>query len=314
MTASPALDIIAPVGRRRVAFDDRRQAAGDRLDRRERVVHLVSDDANEALPRLAFFFAQRLAEVGEHEQLVRPPALAEEAAPDLPSADAARKRGGDDARRFAAQAVVEVELRGPATEQPLGRLAQEPRAGAVDELQLVLLVEREDRHVDFGHDFAEQRRRLERVEPLVPERLDEGVDLDHDLAERIATAGAARADRKVALAKRGQQVRERLQRQDDAFAQRQREPEAERDDEDGQRPLHLGRVVAGPEEDERDEPARQRRRERHQQDAAVVAQTRFARGGGGHWLMGFQAPVGSRQEYRDLTPRFWQALSLEPEA
>ena len=164
-------------------------------------------------------------------------------------------------------------------EQPLGRLAQEARAGAVDELQLVLFIEGENRDVDLGHHLSEERRRLERVEALVAERFDERVDLDHDLAERIAAAGAARANREVTFAERGEQVRERLERQDDALAERQREAEAEGDDEDRERPLDLGRVVAGPEKDEGDERPRQRRGERHQQDAAVVAQARLARDG-----------------------------------
>ncbi len=116
-------------------------------------------------------------------------------------------------------------------EKPLGWLAQEARAGAVHELQLVLFVEGENRDVDLGHHLSQERRRLERVEALVAERFDERVDLDHDLAERIAAAGAAGADREVPLAERGEQVRERLERQDDALAQRQREAEAEGDDE-----------------------------------------------------------------------------------
>ena len=134
--AQAALHVVAPVGGRRLALDDRRQAAGDRLDRRERVVHLVADDADQPLPGLALLFAQRLAQVGEHQQLVRPAALAELAAADLPAADAAGKRRVDDARRFAGQAVGEAELLGASAEQPLGRLAEQPRAGAVDELQL----------------------------------------------------------------------------------------------------------------------------------------------------------------------------------
>ena len=105
---------------------------------------------------------------------------------------------------------------------------EEPRAGAVDELQLVLLVEGEDRDVDLRHHLAQERRRFERVEPLVAQRFDQRVDLDHDLAERIAAAGAARADREVPLAERGEQVRERLQRQDDALAQREREARGRR--------------------------------------------------------------------------------------
>ena len=167
MTASPRCTSSRQSGGRRLALDDRRQAAGDRLDRRERVVHLVPDDANQALPRLALFLAQRLAQVGEHQQLVRPAALAEQAAPDLPAADAAGKRSGDDARRLAAQALVEIELGRAPPEEPFRRLAQESGAGAVHELELVILVEGEDRDVDLRHHLSQQRRGLERVEPLM---------------------------------------------------------------------------------------------------------------------------------------------------
>ena len=129
------------------------------------------------------------------------------------------------------------DLVGIPAEQPLRRLVEQPRAGAVDELQLLLLVEGEHRHVDLRHHLAQQRRRLERVEALVPQRLDQRVDLDHHLAERIAAARAAGADREVPLAERGEQVRQRLQRQDDALAQREGEAEADGDDHDRQRPL-----------------------------------------------------------------------------
>ena len=125
-----ALHVVAPVGGRRLAVDDRREAAGDRLDRRQRIVHLVADDADQPLPGLPFFFPQRLAEVGQHQQLVRAAALAELAAPDLPPADAAGKRGVDDARRLAGQAIQQPDLVGIAAEQPLRRLVEQPRAGA----------------------------------------------------------------------------------------------------------------------------------------------------------------------------------------
>ena len=122
ITARPALHIVAPVARRGLALDDGREAAGDRLDGRERVVHLVADDANQALPRLPFLLAQRLAQIGEHEQLVRPAALPELAAADFPAADAAGKRRVDDARRVARQAFGEVERR------PRDARAAAPRA------------------------------------------------------------------------------------------------------------------------------------------------------------------------------------------
>ena len=236
----------------------------------------MADDANQALPRLTFFFPQRLTEVGEHEQLVRTAALTKAAAPDFPTADAARKCGVDDARRLAGQAFVEVELGRAASQQALGRLAQQASAGAVHELELVVFIEGENRDIDLRHHLSQERRRLERVEALVAERFDERVDLDHDLAERVAAARAAGPNREVTLAERGKQVGERLERQDDALAERQRKTQAERDDEDAQRPLDLGREVACPQEDEGDECPRQRRGERHQQDAAVVAQARLA--------------------------------------
>ena len=177
------------------------------------------------------------------------------------------------------------------------------RAGAVHELELVVFVEGENRDIDLRHHFSQERRRLERVQALVAERFHERVDLDHDLAERVAAARAAGPNREVTLAERGKQVGERLERQDDALAERQRKTQAERDDEDAQRPLDLGREVARPQEDEGDECPRQRRGERHQQDAPVVAQARLA--GGSHGS-GVSVVQGSR--FR-LEPR---TLNVEP--
>src|SRR5262249_36496621 len=95
-------------------------------------------------------------------------------------------------------------------------------------------------------------------------------------------AGAARPDREVPLAKRRQEVRQGLERQDDTLAQGEREAETEGRDEDRERPLDLGRVVAGPEKDERDGGPRKRGRQGHQEDAPIVAQSRFAWSVGGH--------------------------------
>ena len=53
---------------RGVLLQQRSQTGRDRLDRRERVVQLVSKHANQPLPRLQFFFAQRAGQVGDHEQ------------------------------------------------------------------------------------------------------------------------------------------------------------------------------------------------------------------------------------------------------
>ena len=68
------------------------EAAGDRLDRRERIVQLVAEHANQPMPRLALLLPQRHVDVAQHDERVRQPALPERSAPHLPLAGAAGKR------------------------------------------------------------------------------------------------------------------------------------------------------------------------------------------------------------------------------
>ena len=86
---------------------------------------------------VAFFLAERTAQIRQHEQFVRTPTLPELAAPHFPSSDAAGERGVDDARRFAEEVRIEPDLVGVAAEQTLRNLAEQSCPGAVDELQLV---------------------------------------------------------------------------------------------------------------------------------------------------------------------------------
>ena len=125
------------------------------------------------------------------------------------------------------------------------------------------------------------------------QRRGEDVDLEHHGAERIVAARAAGADRKVALTQRGQQVRQRLQRQNDAMPDAEGTSGPDADDEDGERPLDLGCVVAGPEQDERDERRGKAGRERQQQDPLIESETgigpargRVERGSREHGLRG----------------------------
>ena len=79
-------------------------------------------------------------------------------------------------------------------------------------------IEREDGDVDLLHHRAQQRRGLDRAEPLLVQRFGELVDFDQHRAERIVGIGGAAADGEVVLAHGGEQVGQRLQRQDDAAA------------------------------------------------------------------------------------------------
>ena len=74
--------------------------------------------------------------------------------------------------------------------------------------------------------------------------------------ERVIDPRAAGPDRVIAFAQSGEQVRHRLQRPDDVFARVDHEAEAAADDHQRQRPLHLGRVIAKPEQRERDHGGR----------------------------------------------------------
>src|SRR5207237_9646272 len=113
-------EILAPIGGRRLAPHQIRQALGDRLDRGERVVQLVAEHADEALPRLPLLLAPRAAHVGDDEELMRQPALAKRATPQLPAPQPRppRERDFEDSGRVARQTVGEPEP-GPVLAQAL---------------------------------------------------------------------------------------------------------------------------------------------------------------------------------------------------
>ena len=147
----------------------RLEAAGDRLDRRERVVDLVAEHADEPLPRLPLFLAQRLAQVGEHEQLVRPSALAERRCGAPPSGrtppgnamsiDARRRR-----RRGSRPSPSSLGACARAAARPAAPSSRSP--ARLTSRSACALVEGEDGDVDLRHHRAQQRRRFERAEPL----------------------------------------------------------------------------------------------------------------------------------------------------
>ena len=130
---------------------------------RERVVDLVAQHPHEPLPRRALLRAQRAAQVGQHQQLVRPAVLPESSAAHLPAPGAPGKGGLERARRLALQARGEPQRVRVQAQQPLGRLAQQPLAAAVHQPEPLLGVEGEDGDVDLLDDAPEQRRGLERA-------------------------------------------------------------------------------------------------------------------------------------------------------
>ena len=61
------------------------ETSGNRFDRSERVVHLMTEDTNKPLPRAPLLLAERSTEVSQDEQLVRQSAFPKRAAANSPS-------------------------------------------------------------------------------------------------------------------------------------------------------------------------------------------------------------------------------------
>src|SRR6185437_15530495 len=219
--------ILAPVIGQRRARDQTAQAARNGRDGGERVVDLVAEHANEALPGEALLVAQRLAQVGKHDELLRAPIEPEGATPELPSSGAARERRVDGAVRLAAQAAGQSERGGGAADDLALAGAEQLLAASVHEAQLAPLVEGENGDVDFLHYGAQQRGGLHGAQALRAQRLAQRVDFEQGEAERVIYAGASGAHGEVSFAERGEHVGNGLQRAHDALAQGQRDADPE---------------------------------------------------------------------------------------
>src|SRR5262249_62249636 len=100
-------------------------AVRDRLDRRQRIVDLMREHTDDALPRLLLLFAQRAAQIGEHQQLVRPAVAPERRAPQL-DATALRSEGSiDQLARVSGEIRREPEFGRAATDEPGGGRANQ---------------------------------------------------------------------------------------------------------------------------------------------------------------------------------------------
>ena len=206
------------------------QAAGDRLDRRQRVVDLVAEHAHQPLPRLALLLAQRLAEVGQHQQLVRQrrPAGTCRAA-HLP---AARRRPGNvsvaaarDARR-SRRSPSPSSCGRRARAEPLGRLSEQPLAARLTSRSRL-----RSSKAKTATSISAITVRSSAVASSAPSRCARSVSASALTSSSTAPSASsatprARADREVALAQRGEQVGERLQRPDHPLAQRARDSPA----------------------------------------------------------------------------------------
>ncbi len=140
----------------------------------------------------------------------------------------AGERHRQNRRAADAETRGEPELVGVAAEEPLDRSRQQALAGAIHQPKPAIGIEREHGDRDFLHHRPQDRRGLERAEPLLAQRVGQRVHLDQDFAERVVLALPAGADGEVFLTQGREQIRERLERIDDAVAERCRDAPPER--------------------------------------------------------------------------------------
>src|SRR3954468_19887563 len=127
----------------------------------------MSEHAHQALPRLPFFFSQRPAQVRDNQQLVRQSVLPKFTAPHPPSSWLSAKNPIHSLRALACQTILEFQLFSGTSERSFEGHAKQLLAGAIDQLQTMLFVERKDCYFDFGNHFCEQRACFHRAQSLV---------------------------------------------------------------------------------------------------------------------------------------------------
>src|SRR5690606_21150691 len=119
------------IGGKRLLPDEVEQAAGDRLDGRERVVDLVAEDPGKSLPGGALLLAERPTHVRENHQLVREPSLSELRATQLPASATACKAAAEGSRSDPAEAGFEFDVARAPPHQPGGGLTEQVLRRAV---------------------------------------------------------------------------------------------------------------------------------------------------------------------------------------
>ena len=202
------------------AVDARQQAAGDGLDGRKRVGKLVAQHADQALPRGLFLFLQRQAHVGQQQQRVRRAILAEDGFAQQPARRAWCRRSGCVWSGAASRSSS------PSSRARAAEAARSRASPAAATPALFTSCSRFSRSkANSGACMTSRMRASSAVASSERTRCfcsrSASALISAASSPRASwRAGAARAKGVVALAQRGDNVGERLQRADQALDQR----------------------------------------------------------------------------------------------
>ncbi len=206
------------------------------------------------------------------QHLIGQAGFSKTAAMNFPAARFARERGLHDARRFAAQAIGQPQVRracgreGASAGPIQDAFARAVDAGAGEPSPS----KAKHGDIDFLHHLAQKRRRFQSAQPLLPQGLAERVYFAQHFAERV-TRGSRRAPgsrSRLRAAPRAGWKAYAAERPRGSAALKAKLSHAERH-QNRQRPLELGRVAAGPQENDGDDRASQPRRKGAGTECAV---------------------------------------------
>jgi hypothetical protein len=189
----------------------------------------VADDADEAAPGEAFFFAEGGRDIGEDDEGVRDAALAEGGAADHPALGlvgfGAARAGGGGAGEFEldggfagfVEEAGEIEFGSGFGEVARGQEGEDALGGGVEEAEAGFLVEGEDGGVHLSDNAAEESDGFEGANALGLEGVGKGVDFEGELADGVFAIGAAGPEGVVLFAEGGDYVGEGLDGTDGFF-------------------------------------------------------------------------------------------------
>ena len=206
----------------------------------------MRQDADDALPGLLLFLAQRAAQIGEDEQLVRLAVAAERRAAQLEPAAFRPERPLDESRRVAGEVVGQVQLLGAASKKDALWLPDEALGGRVHQHEMRVHVEGEHGHVDGAHDALQELCRFDGLGALPLQRVAERVDLLHHHVGGTARLRAGAADGVVPFAQRPEQVGLQVQRAGDHLKGDRCRADPDGADDRDHRPAHLEAVWLRP--------------------------------------------------------------------
>src|SRR5688572_19666088 len=107
----------------------------------------MSDHANQTLPNLPFFIAKRLAQIREHQEMMRQSALTKRTAAHVPSADAAGKSKIENAFCIPLQTDRKVQFFRRSSQKSFERMAKQSFPRAIHKPQIMLIIKCKNRHI-----------------------------------------------------------------------------------------------------------------------------------------------------------------------